>query len=310
MTQAKHLLCVETTTTPPFFPWKRVAGMLLITGSLSLASIEFGHAHPPRDRDSSERDGSEQAARDRGPRERDGERRGPRDRDARERGDGDRGPGRPSPKEMMQRMPILAALDADADGTISEEELDNASAALRKLDKNEDGSLTFDELRPQADFPGRSREGDRGDRPRMRRPDSDREGAKRGDDAPTQRERRDGVPPEASENPERFVRMIFQRRDANSDDALTGDEIPEPMRARLERIDSNADQSVSREELLTAMKRMRDGNGPDAKGPRNRERMSGQGQPRAEEGGKTPRRPPSKKDSKSDSKPDGESGDE
>ncbi len=52
----------------------------------------------------------------------------------------------------MQFLPVLAALDADKNGEISAEEIDNAAAALKKLDKNGDGKLTEDELRPN--FPG------------------------------------------------------------------------------------------------------------------------------------------------------------
>ena len=59
---------------------------------------------------------------------------------------GQHGPGfdgqRPPPP------PIIAALDANHDGVIDETELANASAALKTLDKNGDGKLTIDELRP------------------------------------------------------------------------------------------------------------------------------------------------------------------
>ncbi|HEY6229061.1 MAG TPA: EF-hand domain-containing protein [Verrucomicrobiae bacterium] len=44
--------------------------------------------------------------------------------------------------------PIIAALDANHDGEIDANEIANAPAALRKLDKNGDGKLTRDELRP------------------------------------------------------------------------------------------------------------------------------------------------------------------
>jgi hypothetical protein len=44
--------------------------------------------------------------------------------------------------------PIIAALDANSDGTISAEEMTAAPAALKKLDKNGDGKLTEDEYRP------------------------------------------------------------------------------------------------------------------------------------------------------------------
>ena len=55
-------------------------------------------------------------------------------------GQGGPGGGRPSP--------IIEALDADHDGTISAEELKNATAALMTLDKNKDGKLSEDEYRP------------------------------------------------------------------------------------------------------------------------------------------------------------------
>jgi len=48
----------------------------------------------------------------------------------------------------MPPPPLFAALDANHDGVIDESEIDNAPAALRTLDKNGDGKLTFDELRP------------------------------------------------------------------------------------------------------------------------------------------------------------------
>lgn len=79
-----------------------------------------------------------------------GERRGPGGR-------GGPGGGRPS---MMQFLPVLAALDADKDGKISSKEIDNAAAALRTLDKNGDGNLTEDEVRPS--FGGRGGPGGRG----------------------------------------------------------------------------------------------------------------------------------------------------
>lgn len=44
--------------------------------------------------------------------------------------------------------PIVAALDANHDGVISAEEIKNAATALQTLDKNKDGQLTDDEMRP------------------------------------------------------------------------------------------------------------------------------------------------------------------
>lgn len=49
---------------------------------------------------------------------------------------------------------IIVALDANHDGIIDATEIANASAALKTLDKNGDGELTPDELRPPPPPPG------------------------------------------------------------------------------------------------------------------------------------------------------------
>ena len=48
---------------------------------------------------------------------------------------------------MMRMDPLLNALDADHDGTISAGEIAGASKALQSLDKNGDGELAADEMR-------------------------------------------------------------------------------------------------------------------------------------------------------------------
>lgn len=58
-----------------------------------------------------------------------------------ERGRGGQGGHRPPP-------PIMAALDTNKDGVLDADEIANASKSLLKLDKNGDGKLTQDELRP------------------------------------------------------------------------------------------------------------------------------------------------------------------
>src|SRR5262249_52404457 len=50
--------------------------------------------------------------------------------------------------------PVMVVLDANHDGVLDASEIANASAALLKLDKNGDGQLTFDELRPPCPKPG------------------------------------------------------------------------------------------------------------------------------------------------------------
>jgi Ca2+-binding EF-hand superfamily protein len=49
---------------------------------------------------------------------------------------------------FMQIHPVLAALDTNHDGEISESEIRNAAAALRTLDGNGDGKLVESEVRP------------------------------------------------------------------------------------------------------------------------------------------------------------------
>jgi len=59
------------------------------------------------------------------------------------------GPGGPGGRRMMPPSPLMEALDANHDGIIDANEIANASAALKTLDKNGDGKLTPDELRPR-----------------------------------------------------------------------------------------------------------------------------------------------------------------
>jgi hypothetical protein len=59
------------------------------------------------------------------------------------------GPGGQGGQGMGGRRPmplIIGALDANHDGVIDADEIANASAALKKLDKNGDGKLTRDEF--------------------------------------------------------------------------------------------------------------------------------------------------------------------
>jgi len=68
----------------------------------------------------------------------------------------DHGPrGGPGGGGMMRMDPILAAIDADKNGTISPAELRNSTIALRALDKDNDGQLSGEEIRPA--FGGRGR---------------------------------------------------------------------------------------------------------------------------------------------------------
>ena len=60
-------------------------------------------------------------------------------------GGGPGGPGGGGPRFVP---PLMQVLDANRDGIIDQTEIANASMALKKLDRNADGRLTPEELRP------------------------------------------------------------------------------------------------------------------------------------------------------------------
>jgi hypothetical protein len=66
---------------------------------------------------------------------------------------GDLPPDGNGPSGCPPPSPVIVALDANHDGVISAYEITNAPAALKTLDKNGDGQLTQDELRPQGPPP-------------------------------------------------------------------------------------------------------------------------------------------------------------
>jgi hypothetical protein len=95
----------------------------------------------------------------------------------------------------MQPPPLVGALDANRDGVIDEKEIKQAPEALRKLDKNNDGKLTMEELRPPRP------EGDRADGQRHAPEGERRVGPRPGDHATGDRDgersaRRGPRPPE------------------------------------------------------------------------------------------------------------------
>lgn len=57
--------------------------------------------------------------------------------------------GRDRMMRFIQAFPVMAALDADKNGTISAQEIAGASAVLGKLDADGDGALSMEELRPR-----------------------------------------------------------------------------------------------------------------------------------------------------------------
>lgn len=96
----------------------------------------------------------------------------PEDDDA-EHAEAPKGP----PPGMRPPPPIIAALDADKDGTISAEELEAAPESLKELDNNDDGELSPEELHPHGPPPPREGSPQGGRRPHGPPPEN-------GDDEP------------------------------------------------------------------------------------------------------------------------------
>ncbi len=133
-----------------------------------------------------------------------------------------RGQGQGQGRHHRMPPPIIAALDANHDGAISADEIANASAALKTLDKNGDGQLTKDEYTPQR--PGQP-------------------GAPEG--------RHDGPPngQGGGDHPKRPVPPVDAALDLNGDGVISADEIAKAP-ASLLTLDKNNDGQLTREELM------------------------------------------------------------
>ena len=58
------------------------------------------------------------------------------------------------PDRLLRSLPLVIALDTNSDGVISNSEIESATKSA-KIDKNKDGQLTVEELRPS--FSGATR---------------------------------------------------------------------------------------------------------------------------------------------------------
>jgi len=113
------------------------------------------------------------------------------------------------------RNPLMAVLDLNRDGSLSKDEIDNASASLRALDKNRDGRIDATELRPVG-------------QPNRLEPTPETTAEKE---------------PQLSG----FTRLIMES-DKNKDGKVTKAELPENMRRIFENADANHDGFISVEE--------------------------------------------------------------
>lgn len=139
-------------------------------------------------------------------------------------GPGEGGPDGPHHKMMIP--PLIAALDANHDSTISADELANASAALKTLDKNNDGQLTMEEIRPMPPKgAGEHKDGEHKDGPPPR-----------------------GPRPDGDKNFHPPVPPVLAALDANGDKTISADEIANAS-AALKKLDKNGDGQLTKEEL-------------------------------------------------------------
>jgi hypothetical protein len=176
------------------------------------------------------------------------------------------------PRDDFQRPPpppLVAVLDANRDGVIDEEEIANAAAALKKLDKNGDGKLTLDELRPprpdgkdgpegrgpEQGRPGRGPRPGGGDQQGPGAGDQGRQGPPPGEGGLRKNGGEDGPPP-----PPPIVGAL----DANHDGVIDEQEIANAP-AALKKLDKNGDGKLNLDELRPP--RRRGEGGPEGRGP-------------------------------------------
>jgi len=139
------------------------------------------------------------------------------------------------PSGFSRAFPLMRALDADGDGTISKEEINGAVKALKMLDKDGNGKLTANELRPQ--FGGVPRRGGFGERT----------GGRFG----------------AGQLVERMMES-----DSNGDKKISKSEAPDRLKERFDRVDSNSDGFVDEAELKAMTERFGGQRRPNRPGDR------------------------------------------
>jgi Ca2+-binding EF-hand superfamily protein len=131
------------------------------------------------------------------------------------------------PMGLMQMLPLMKVLDTDQDGSLSATEIANASKTLLQLDKNGDGVISSEEMRPD---PGAMMGGLAGGSP--------------------------GGPMNGQ-----MMTKLFESRDKNGDGKLTGDEIPERIQDKLKMIDKDGDGALTKAEFASVAGRMEEAMG-------------------------------------------------
>lgn len=158
--------------------------------------------------------------------------------------------GPPGRFPMPPGFHLMEAIDADKDGRVSTKEIENAAAALKKLDKNNDGKLSKEEIGwppvggfggpPGGGFPGFGGGGfpgfggNEGGKPQRPDPEGERVARAR----------------KAANRPSIFSPGRLQRLDRNKDGKITKEEIPRSLRDLVfGRADTNKDGVIDEQEL-------------------------------------------------------------
>jgi len=153
---------------------------------------------------------------------------------------------------------MFTAVDSNSDGVLDAAELANAAAALKKLDKNGDGTITKDEvattggfgmggrggMAPGAATPGTATPGTT--TPGSQPPTAPMSGMGKG-----KGKGKGGQGPAPSTNPDEAVQTLMQF-DKNADGKLSKDEVPERMQGIFENSDANKDGLLSPDEIKAA----------------------------------------------------------
>lgn len=181
------------------------------------------------------------------------------------------------PKPPRGAGGFLEKMDKDGDKAISKEEAGERWERMSKLDKNEDGKITPQEMmaargdrpgggpggrpEPGAMFKRADKNGDgkltKDELPeqaweRMSKLDKDGDGAISKEELPS---RPGGSPGEGAPGRGDFMK----RADKNGDGKLSKDELPEQAWERMSKLDKDNDGAISKEEMAEGMKAMRDG---------------------------------------------------
>lgn len=163
-------------------------------------------------------------------------------------GAGMRGPG--SNTNTRQVPPLLRVFDTDGDNELSAKEIDRAAEVLRKLDRNRNGRLSADELRPSGSGRGggRSRGPGQQRQPRgsSQQPQSRGPGQQRQSQGGRRANGRGGNPAQGDTE---FASQLLLL-DENNDKMISRDELPDHMQAAFLIADDDKSGSLDQAEQL------------------------------------------------------------